>query len=116
ADINRMRPPQHGIPLLPLLNNVAARVHYDQTILPAIVDVRCSVVRAVKRSRRAGRGCIPPWQAADWEGEARIELGKINCLWRLNVRQFAALQDVDTVRALGKDAVHRSPRPLFISG
>ncbi len=115
-DIDRVRPPQHAVPLGPGLLDLSFGVHADDAVLPAPVDIFGSAVRAVELSWWAGRRGVAPRQAADGKPEARPKLREVDFLWAFDVRQFAALQDEDAVRALGENAFARSPGPLFISG
>ena len=125
ADEDRVRPLPHRIPLGPRVDDLAVGVDDHEVVLPEGVDAELAGVQpeAIFRELasaavggRARGGGVSHWHPSFSERvrEARPELGSSSGLGHGNVRQLAALEDEDPVRALGEDALHRSPRPLLI--
>ena len=96
-------------------------VDHEQVVLPAGVDAELAlpaippvapgVAGARHRTdRRIAERCL-----RHREGNARADVRIRHFLRPFEQRQFAAHQDVDAVRRLGKDALHRAPRPLLVA-
>src|SRR5439155_1703781 len=115
--------PQHLVPLSPVFDDIAVRIHDNDAMLPSEVHSGLTDIRIVAHfsigcfepARRAGRCRIAKGQPADGEFDVRAELRELDLLRPLDVGQFPALQDEDTVRALGEHALPGAPRPLLVA-
>ena len=63
---------------------------------------------------RAENGCVPPGQTADRKDQTRSEFSKQFRIRPLDVRQFAAKQQKNTIRILRVNSLPCSPSPFFI--
>ena len=123
ADVDGVGPPQHLVPLSPVFDDIAVRIHDNDAMLPSEVHSGLTDIRIVAHfsigcfepARRAGRCRIAKGQPADGEFDVRAELRELDLLRPLDVGQFPALQDEDTVRALGEHALPGAPRPLLVA-
>src|SRR4029077_11766270 len=64
--------------------------------------------------RRARRRRVTPRQTSNWKRDARPEVGELLRLRPGNLRQLAALHDVDAVGTLREDALPCAERPAFV--
>ena len=136
ADVDRVRPPQQLVPLLPPLDDVAVGVGDDEAVLPLRVDAELAVgrpldadlvvlafprrqpfpgvlIRAADAGQRRRRRVSP--QAGHGEADARSSLRQQRrACGGVHLRQLAAEQHEDAVRALGEHAFARAVRPLLV--
>ena len=130
ADRDEVRTLQARVPLHPvggLRQQVALAVEHEDAVLPARVHahlvVACpgfhaalgELAAAAVAGRARGRR-VTPRQPADRERDARPEVRQLLRHRTRNLRQLAALHDVDAVRALGKHALARAERPALVAG
>ena len=89
----------------PILLLRAPRFH------PALGELAAAAVAGRARGRR-----VTPRQPADRERDARPEVRQLLRHRARNLRQLAALHDVDAVGAFGKHALARAERPALVAG
>ena len=127
ADVDRMRPAQHLVPLRPVLDDVAVAVDHEDAVRPEEVDAVLAARRSRRRplpsrleqrSRGAGLRRVPP-QARDREREVRRHLRSrrpaARPCWR-DDRERPALNVVDAVRAFREHTLPRAKRPFLVAG
>ena len=112
-----------SIPLRPLSMMLPCGVDDEQVVLPARVDAELALPAVPPVAARCCRGCvdradrrIAKRRLRHREGQARTDARIRHFLRPFEQRQLAAHQDEDAVRRLGKDALHRAPRPLLVAG
>ncbi len=127
ADVHRVRPAQHLVPLRPVLDDVAVAIDHENAVLPEEVRAVHSGIRVVachlrarleERSGRArARGVAP--QIRDGEREIRSDVWCLDGFpassLRRNHRERTTLDVVDAVRALGEHTLSGPERPLFLA-
>jgi hypothetical protein len=124
TDIDRVRAPQHLVPLRPPLDDVAVAVDDEDAVLPLELDAVLADVGVVahlavhfERAGRAGDGRVAP-EARDGKGEARSDLRHRRATpasRRWNDRQLAALDVIDAIRTLREDTLPGAERPLLVA-
>src|SRR6202790_2193917 len=115
-DGNRVRTLQHGIPLRPPLDNVAAGIHHHYAIFPTGIDAQLAAPHRVTRRGDRSNGSVAKGHLGNRKRKAGPNLGIGNFLGSREVRYFATLEDKHAVRTLGEHALDRSPGPLFMPG
>src|SRR5688572_23504994 len=131
ADVDGVRALEHLVPLRPFLDDPALRVDDDDAMLPTCIDAELAMrrrwappqlhaprgvlTRASTAWRRRGVR-VAPRQAGERKLHVRSDLGKESRLWPGGLRQLAAAEQVDAVRAFGEDAAGASIRPLVVAG
>src|SRR5207247_1395023 len=113
--VDRVRAPEHLVPLRPRLDDVAVGVDDNEVVLPLRVDAHASlprlrgILRISARSTCARRaGDEPLRRVAEWhlshgEREAWSNLRQCDRGWAPDVGQLAALDDVNAIGALRED-------------
>ena len=127
ADVDRVRTPEHLVPLRPLLDDVALRVEDEEEMLPARIDPEASFVglRRIIRIRTgraaSGRARVLPLRGvterdlANGERQTWADLRNRCDRRTLQLRQLAHLNHEDAVGVFSEDRFGGAPRPLIVS-
>ena len=129
TDRDEVRALQARVPLHPvgrLRQQVALAVEDEDAVLPPRIDAHLVVpqprvhaalgeLAAAAVARRAGRRRVTPRQAADRKRDARPEIRQLLRHRTRNLRQLAALHDVDAVGAFGKHTLPGAKRPALVA-
>ena len=125
-DVHRVRPLEHGVPFGPFLGDVAlastttslcsqrASTPRAFPILSASSGVRPVRLRPAKRLPAPAKRCGTGPRRSETKGSA--ELWNRRVRRPLQERQFAALRDKHTIRALGDKYPPRAPAPMLMPG
>ena len=137
ADVDRVRAAEQLVPLLPGLDDLAVAIDHDHAVLPLRVHAELAIRRTL--DAELVRLCLPRPSAirsislsvppvpgreavvasrqkpATGKADARAQLRQQRRLGRRHLRQFAAEQHVDAIRAFGEHAFARAVGPLLVS-